>query len=181
MSTKTLAIVGGVAVLVLIIVLVLALGVFGGSEERDRKAVVNAANEVLDTMRTGDKYSDFTDLVCPEYRAEEDVVEEIDAILASKGITFGEVYDELDVLEGLVVTEREVEFPSVERREAIVYFDGYVYGSGWKFRRVGGDWLYCEGDYSDVPPEYLLGFLPSCRRCEMVHRRPQLSIDPPSG
>lgn len=66
------------------------------------------------------------------------------------GYTLGDLYD--DPTTYGEITDRDVEFPSDERREAIVNFDDSGYGSGWKFSRVGGDWLFCEFDYSDVSP-----------------------------
>ena len=45
-----LLIIGGTVFLVLLVLVALVFFVFGASEERDRKAVVEASNEVTETM-----------------------------------------------------------------------------------------------------------------------------------
>ena len=139
MPPKTLAIIGGAILLVIILLLVIVFGVFGDSEERDRKAVVKAANEFVDTMRDGDKFSDLNDLLCSRNQADEDVAEEIDEEMAAMDYTLAEVFELDGELDGVEITERDVEFTSDQRREAEVYIDD----NSETFRHIDGDWKLC--------------------------------------
>lgn len=156
MPPKTLAIIGGAILLVIILLLVIVFGVFGDSEERDRKAVVKAANEFVDTMRNGDKFSDLNDLMCSRNQADEDVAEEIDEEMAAMGYTLAELMaleGDLDELDGVEITDRDVEFTSDQRREAEVY----IVDSSWTFRHIDGDWKPCNsyGGFSDIEADDL--------------------------
>lgn len=158
MPPKTLAIIGGAILLVIILLLVIVFGVFGDSEERDRKAVVKAANEFVDTMRDGDKFSDLNDLLCPRNQADEDVAEEIDEEMAAMGYTLAELFELDGEWDGVEITERDVEFTSDARREAIVYFDVVeVVEIDLTFRNVDGDWKLCNahGGFSDIEADDL--------------------------
>ena len=139
MPPKTLAIIGGAILLVIILLLVIVFGVFGDSEERDRKAVVKAANEFVDTMRDGDKFSDLNDQLCSRNQADEDVAEEIDEEMAAMDYTLAEVFELDGELDGVEITERDVEFTSDQRREAEVYIDD----NSETFRHIDGDWKLC--------------------------------------
>ena len=139
MPPKTLAIIGGAILLVIILLLVIVFGVFGDSEERDRKAVVKAANEFVDTMRDGDKFSDLNDQLCSRNQADEDVAEEIDEEMAAMDYTLAEVFELDGELDGVEITERDVEFTSEQRREAEVYIDD----NSETFRHIDGDWKLC--------------------------------------
>ena len=139
MPPKTLAIIGGAILLVIILLVVIVFGVFGDSEERDRKAVVKAANEFVDTMRDGDKFSDLNDQLCSRNQADEDVAEEIDEEMAAMDYTLAEVFELDGELDGVEITERDVEFTSDQRREAEVYIDD----NSETFRHIDGDWKLC--------------------------------------
>lgn len=153
MPPKTLAIIGGAILLVIILLLVIVFGVFGDSEERDRKAVVKAANEFVDTMRDGDKFSDLNDLLCSRNQADEDVAEEIDEEMAAMDYTLAEVFELDGELDGVEITERDVEFTSDQRREAEVYIDD----NSETFRHIDGDWKLCGayGGFSDIEADDL--------------------------
>lgn len=151
MPPKTLAIIGGAILLVIILLLVIVFGVFGDSEERDRKAVVKAANEFVDTMRDGDKFSDLNDLLCSRNQADEDVAEEIDEEMAAMGYTLAELLELDGELDGVVITERDVEFTSDQRRQAEVYIDDYTQ----TFRHIDGDWKLCSFGFSDIEADDL--------------------------
>ena len=153
MPPKTLAIIGGAILLVIILLLVIVFGVFGDSEARDRKAVVKAANEFVDTMRDGDKFSDFNDLLCSRNQADEDVAEEIDEEMAAMDYTLAEVFELDGELDGVEITERDVEFTSDQRREAEVYIDD----NSETFRHIDGDWKLCSsyGGFSDIEADDL--------------------------
>lgn len=153
MPPKTLAIIGGAILLVIILLLVIVFGVFGDSEERDRKAVVKAANEFVDTMRDGDKFSDLNDLLCSRNQADEDVAEEIDEEMAAMGYTLAELLELEGELDGVEITERDVEFTSDQRREAEVYIGDI----SQTFRHIDGDWKLCSsyGGFSDIEADDL--------------------------
>ena len=153
MPPKTLAIIGGAILLVIILLLVIVFGVFGDSEERDRKAVVKAANEFVDTMRNGDKFSDLNDLLCSRNQADEDVAEEIDEEMAAMGYTLAELSETDGEWDGVEITERDVEFTSDQRREAEVYIDD----NSETFRHIDGDWKLCSsyGGFSDIEADDL--------------------------
>ncbi|HHU44192.1 MAG TPA: collagen-like protein [Actinomycetales bacterium] len=151
MPPKTLAIIGGAILLVIILLLVIVFGVFGDSEERDRKAVVKAANEYVDTMRDGDKFSDLNDLLCSRNQADEDVAEEIDEEMAAMGYTLAELFELDGELDGVEITERDVEFTSDQRRQAEVYIDDYTQ----TFRHIDGDWKLCSFGFSDIEADDL--------------------------
>lgn len=152
MPPKTLAIIGGAILLVIILLLVIVFGVFGDSEERDRKAVVKAANEFVDTMRDGDKFSDLNDLLCSRNQADEDVAEEIDEEMAAMDYTLAELFELDGGLDGVEITERDVEFTSDQRREAEVHIDDYSVS----FRHIDGDWKLCSFlDFSEIEADDL--------------------------
>ena len=61
---------------------------------------------------------------------------------------------DIDDLREMSFTERDVEFTSDARREAIIYFD--VVDDELTFRNVDGDWMVCDSafDMSDTDVDY---------------------------
>lgn len=148
-SPRMLLIIGGAVLLVLIVLVALVFFVFGDSEKRDRKAVVEASNEVIETMQTGDKFSDLNDLVCPGYQADEEAAKEIDERMAAIGIYLDDVFDEPGMSDGVQVAD-DVAFTSDKRREATVTIIFENVEDEMVFRKVGRVWMFCQGDLSDL-------------------------------
>lgn len=144
-----LLIIGGAVFLVLLVLVALVFFVFGASEERDRKAVVEASNEVIETMQTGDKFSDLNDLVCPGYQADEEAAKEVDEWMAAIGIYLDDVLDGPGMSDGVQVAD-DVAFTSDKRREATATIIFENVEDEMVFRKVGRDWMFCQGDLSDL-------------------------------
>lgn len=147
-SPKTLFIIGGVVLLVLVVLAALVFFVFGYFEKRDRRAVVNAANEVVETIRDNDKYSDLNDLLCPGYQTDEEVANQIDERMAASGLYLDDIFGQPGQFDEVVVTEEDVEFASDERRSATVMMN-FDYGQDMFLRKIDGDWMFCQGDVSN--------------------------------
>lgn len=158
LSPKMLGIIGGGVALVLVILLILVFVVFGDSEEKDRRNAIKAAEKFVDTLAEGERFSELNSQLCSRHQADERDVEEIDDEMAAMAYDLPELFyldqDDIDDLREMSFTERDVEFTSDARREAIIYFD--VVDDELTFRNVDGDWMVCDSafDMSDTDVDY---------------------------
>lgn len=149
LSPRLLGIIGGGLALVLVLLLVLVFVVFADSEGRDRKNVIKAAERLVNTLASGQSFSELNQQLCSRHQAGEREVEEIDGEMSAMGYDLPELFylddNDLADLRSLTFTERDVEFTSDSRREADVYFD--VFGDELTFRNVDGRWVACDADF----------------------------------